>query len=773
MIMRYWLLCVFAFWAQGCAIDMNALIPNLGDKLFEGEDCSVSEEPWDACIIGLACSPETGKCVQITQNGPFPEGQPCAANGQCAMGLVCANDATCEQEGAAGTVAAGDSCEVTTDCQSMLSCSKDGVCEGFQAFWTGAECSDPPAAGEEDIKVYFEVPGYDTGREGRAPEEFYRLPFPNDIRLKDGHIDLSGHPDPGVVVEELGDPVRDYFDMVEQDLDGFGTQSAVFFQLNYYPANDSMKLNETMYLLDIDPDSPDFGKTHGVGFSAASGRGMYICYNWIALLLPGGNLLSPNTTYAAILTTGITDKEGKSLTPDADFSAMLDDAEPDDATLAAAWSAYQPLRDYLKNTEAETQFEDGTIAAAAVFTTADPTKNIRAMRESVRAQDSPEAKDVNVDDSDALFFLETGTVSVPFYQQGTRPFLKPVDGGGIEYGKNGLPKVVETEDVKYALSIPEGDVPEGGFPVFIYAHGTGGSEMSFVDDDIAARLSTLGAAVIGLEQVQHGRRRGLTAEQEADDTYSPENLFYNFLNPRAARDNNMQAAADLFQTIRFIEQRAQAEGILNAERIYFFGHSQGTQGSFIGATYEPLVKGFILSGAGGFLIESLLGKKQPVDATTAIKLALMDPDVSRTHPVLNIVQAGFDSVDPTNFASAVFWKDLTADGINPRSVFMSSGVGDNYTPENTQAALAHAMLLLQWVTSGEALQSVALIENGLPFQGGNFTGVLVRFAPPEGVDGHFVMFENEDARLQADYFIETMLDPLLPSPILEDAANLR
>jgi hypothetical protein len=52
------------------------------------------------------------------------------------------------------------------------------------------------------------------------------------------------------------------------------------------------------------------------------------------------------------------------------------------------------------------------------------------------------------------------------------------------------------------------------------------------------------------------------------------------------------------------------------------------------------------------------------------------------------------------------------------------------------------------------------------------TAVTVRYAPEGDADGHFVIFDNADAVLQSDYFIQTMLDPDLPAPVLDSAEVL-
>jgi len=639
-----------------------------------------------------------------------------------------------------------------------------GTCQGVQPpFWAGAECLPRPDESKVDApKFYFEVNG-DSG-------EFYRLPFPNDIRRDGGVIDLDGHANPGLLLPEYGNPVDEYLEMVEEDLGGFGTMSAVFFRYNIFPDADTITLGESISIVDITPGTETYGVGAPAGYRANSERGRYICYNWLALYPSFGNPLRGGTTYAAIITTDMLAKNGEPYTQDEDFAAMLADTSPG-GLLEDAWNKYAPLRDYL----ADQEIDPATIAAATVFTTGNPTEKVPLIREAVREDGADLAvEDLERDDTPEGFSLLSGTVSMPFYQNGTRPFAKSEDGGAFEYDTSGRPLLVEEEAVRFALSIPDGEFPENGWPVFFFAHGTGGDQRSFVGNGVAARMAALGVAVISSEGIAHGNRRGLEGEAADDPMLSCEFMFYNFANPRAARDNNLQAAAELFQLVRLVEEfdtLTTQSVVFDPDKMYFFGHSQGTQGKFLGAVYEPRIKGIVLSGGGGYLLESLLGKKEPFDVSMAIRLALMDVDVGTYHPLLNLVQAALDPVDPMNYRSAVFVDDLTEMGISSRHVFMSSGEGDSYSPDATHSALAKALWLKQSVTSGTPLEGLKEVD-ALPHSrsygfGGGVTTVLVRYAPDGDHDGHYVMFHNVDAIKQTDEFVRTMLSeeyPVLVAP---------
>lgn len=775
-------LVTIALWAVACegadAVPLDGGTGPSGGPIMPGGDCS--KDPTN-CEKGYVCGRIQERCVPEGASGlgATPEGDSCPANIECALPYVCAADGTCQEIGQPGTSMAGTKCQDSAECQLFLSCL-DGTCQGFQPpFWTGERCPES-AKSSDPFVAYFDV----KGKNG----DFYSLPFPNDIRRDGkGKIDLDDHPNPGILIEEVGNPVQSYFDAVS-DLDGFGTLSAVYFRFSHWPDGDSLKIwkgegqseKASVFIVNIDKDSPSYGQRAWTQFRADTARGLYICSNWIAIGPSLGNPLLPGTTYAAVLTSGIWKKDAKDkkLGRDADFEAMLEGTKPGDGKLDKAWKDYQPLRDFLADgtLDAEKKLDAADVAVAAVFTTGNPETRVVRTREAVRAEAAPTVSaSLSSSGSTADFDLYTGTVKVPFYQDGKLPFRMPEDDGSISYDDKSWPKRITYQDVKMAVSVPKGTVPATGWPVIVYAHGTGGSEMSFVNEEIAKRMAKLGVAVLGWEQVMHGDRRGLKGDEADLESNAPDYLYYNFLNPRAARDSSIQAAADLFQFVRVVEGNLVTGVTLDPAKIYFFGHSQGTQGPYLGAVHEPLVKAIVLSGAGGYLIESLLGKKNPIDVKAAISLAVMDPNIGWSHPLLNIVQAAFDWIEPLNYADNTYRYDFTDKNgklytLPRRHVFMSGGAGDTYTPAETQHALSKSLYLRQWpkgtwtgMPDIDALPHTKSVHFG---NGVYVTTVFVQYEPDGDYDGHFVMFENKDAVSQLDGFVQSMVTAADGVPIL-------
>ena len=93
-------------------------------------------------------------------------------------------------------------------------------------------------------------------------------------------------------------------------------------------------------------------------------------------------------------------------------------------------------------------------------------------------------------------------------------------------------------------------------------------------------------------------------------------LVYNFLNPRAARDNALQAAADLLAIPRALDGFA-AQSVypikIDSAHVALYGHSQGGNAASLALAFQAGYGAGVMSGTGGTLIYTILQKSQPVD----------------------------------------------------------------------------------------------------------------------------------------------------------------
>lgn len=739
----------------------------------EGSACFRTAE----CADDLYCDAVTSVC---TPAGDSDLGEPCGDAGDCQAGLACAPSGFSGQCIEPGDNDLGEECEDYFDCIAGLGCGPDltdpdgaNVCQaglaGLVQPWTGVECAEEETG---DFRSYFEVPDGDV-------TEFYRLPYPNDIRLTNGHPNLQGHPTPGPGV--LGfDLAQTYIDTIEQAQDRFGLNSWVYMRFSEsvdFDTLDSGGDDATLYTTVLTEDHPAYGDRTSMRWQASTGRGSYICHNSLAVR-PGGDWgrpLDPNTTYAVILTTGAKSSGGVPATQDEDFAEMFAATKPGGA-LGDAWEAYAPLREWVS---AE-GIDPLTIANAAVFTTGDPIAEAQALRDPARAQ-TPTASELTVCDEgvtspcdDGLQGEEHlrgcmstgenyqeihGKLSLPIFQEGEAPYL--TDGGGV------TPDVKRREDVCMAMTVPNGPMPTDGWPVLVYAHGTGGTYRSHVANgtvDIVNSINIDGQTVqfltIGWDQVQHFTRRN-GSELHAND------LVFNYQNPASAKGNFLQAAADIHAVMAYVEQlnldaasSPTGEALaVDPTRIYFMGHSQGGTSGPLALPFDTTSTGAILSGAGAGLTLALLGKTTPVNSPAAVRLALMEEDeVKQTHPVINFLQAYFDPVDPVNFGHLAAAQVIEGE-THPKHIFHTSGVGDTYSPNPGLNAMARSL-------RATYISPVSVEMKGVPVTDAPFSGnvthdmevysVLGRQYEPDGTyDGHFVTFRNATATQDLSEFLGT------------------
>lgn len=746
-----------------------------------GAACKISDE----CQTDLQCA--SGVC---TKSNGGAQGDACRGDVDCSSGLRCALvgfSAQCEPEGTNGL---GKSCQTSADCFAGLACVAN-VCAtpppGAPSFgapsWTGVSCA---ADSSGTVRAFFEVPG---AKQPAAEEgDFFRLPFPNDIRLQNGKLDLSGFPTPGS--DLLGfDPVQRYIDaLVAEKPDGWSDDPAVIFRFSGpidFNTFKSKNGNDPVSWVDItDPTKP---ASAGLSWYASSARTNYVCDNWLGVRRPQGSPLTPGHVYAVWLTTAGLDSNDQPIQRSPDLTALLASTAPTDAALAAAYPAFAPFRAYLS----AQGIDPSTVLNATVITAQTAPDTMAALAKAVDAAPVPVAKDWVKCGSGATSPCPQATgdracgpqnsaydeydalVTLPIFQKGTAPYLNPSDGGGIVTSAP-----VRTEDVCMALTVPKGaTMPAGGWPLVVYAHGTGGSYRDHVTSQVAGTLSdvtlpdgsSVHFAVLGIDQVEHGPRRG----SGPGSTDSPDTLFFNFANPAAARGNPLQGAADQLSLARFAStldasaaDTGGAEIKVDPNAIVFLGHSQGATEGSLALPYSTIYKAAVLSGNGASLTEALLTKKNPVDVAAAVPFVLGDFDSKgglnggAMHPVLTVLQQWIDPADPLNFAHLVGLSPPT--GVSPKSVFQTYGIGDSYAPPATLATYALAAGMDEAtpdssVTTPDAIGSLkpqpVPLSGNVTVSGTPITLAVREYAPPSGEDGHFVLFDTPAANADAARFL--------------------
>jgi hypothetical protein len=697
------------------------------------------------CAPGLTCCDESlagqRDCYVNTCVAVGGEGEGCMGTEDCGADLLCAGDGTCVDPGdptapARGIGDFGEACTAEAGCRMGMNCFLDDTCQPVR-YWPGAYCAPDDPAG--DFKVYYEIPSLPL--EGEM--DFYRLPFPNDIRIRGGRVQLDGHPVPDVPIAD--EAVNAWLGAVDDHATGFSTQPTVFMRFSKSPDFGTIRLasvcetceapaerapdcpsgcaqwlHRNFYIVNItppaDPADPaymGYGEGMSFGMSITTGRGRYICQNFIALRPADGSPLRPGATYAVIVTDTDNPAEGirtaaaegaESLVQDDDFAKLVEGIATGDCAGAAGGNAdiesacnlpgYRWLADYLDDSSQLDHDANWRVhlRAAAVFTTMKPADAFAGFREKINdctggdcvnlPEPTPEGGTINDPLSRPAFEVHDGALRMPIFQSGTPPYESAPDGE-VQMDASGAPRLVAPASssfarVNFSMSVPDSpDKPADGWPVVIvmpdvlsdpdadacheFIRNGAAEALSSADIELGdpPALQTARFAVLGFDPVMHGSRRG-------DSTADPAHLFYNLMNPYAASGNAMQSAADGYQIIRLIQLLHQTfldggglagfEGVdVDPNQIYLLAHGEGARSAVIFTAFEPLVRAAAVSQVGGPLISNLTRQTAPFDFPGILEVMVAEKNPGTMHPIVSLMQMVLDPVDPINYGNKIIW----------------------------------------------------------------------------------------------------------------------
>lgn len=600
---------------------------------------------------------------------------------------------------------------------------------------------------------------YRVRRDGSEP--FFDMPFPNDTRRTPaGTIDLEGFPNPtGVAL------VDTYADAVTAELRGFGTQSAIYFRFSHSvdPATlptspeASITAGASVFLLDVTAGSLDRGLTRPIAVHYQDAATQFWPEHTLAIRPIYGAPLAGGRQYAAVVTRAVTPRDGGTFARDGDFQALVDAAPVGELGVLAA--AGVPLEDVL---------------VATVFTTQDPTRETGAVRDWMIAEyPAPSLRSpVTAVASTAELTELTGRYGpVPIFQEGTLPYAS--GGGALRLDAAGAPTVYGEYDARFTLTVPNGAMPAGGYPIVLYAHGTGGDYRSFVTEGHAAMLASAGFAAMGIDQIHHGERNPGGAD--------PSTLVFNFANPHAARDNQRQSALDIVQQTRVVGALSVDRGgetvVFDTSRLAFLGHSQGGWSGPIALGIDDAIRAAVLSAPAGAFAPAFLFRLDPVPVPDLIRALLGLPGATWEeayamegftfeHPFVTLIQTWLEAAEPANYGA--FIARTPREGDRPKSVVIIEGMLDRFVPPISVEALAGAIGTPQIqpvVSTVEALRLAEVPPLSPPvsrnYGGGSATGGLLQFAD----SGHFAITSDPTAAAQVQGFFASLATDGFPGTI--------
>jgi hypothetical protein len=584
---------------------------------------------------------------------------------------------------------------------------------------------------------------------------FFDHPWPSDTRMIDGALDLEGF------------PRRDEFSLLEgfvqlsETLDGYGNNAPVYLRFDGALDTDqlpspaaSLRDDSPILLIDVDPHSPYRGEQVPITWHFQEPETSYQPSNLLAIQPVWGFPLRPRTTYAAVVTTQVA-------RPSPEFSEVWDEEHPE-------YEVYLPLQQTL----VQVRLSVLDVAAATVFTTQDPTSDVTRIAELIRDEVTVPPLDQTLEpyNETQWFSAHDGQLWVPMWQHGSKPYT--LEGGGLEFDDAGRARLADWERTAFTLSVPvDTEMPENGWPVVIYSHGTGGDNHGFAKGsnglETAAMLGKAGMAGFGISQPLHGDRgTGL----------DPELASFNWFNPESGRTCFRQGALDQVYLARLLSSQTHSftleDGTVHStdpERVAYLGHSHGgLVGAMAGPYMAENIRAAMLSGAGGGVSLSVMYRKEGDWNLEELIDEEFDLDgneyLHELHPLVALVQMLSEVTDPLNYSP--YWSQWEPSwDSRSLSVLMTEGLEDVHTPPVATEALAGAgrLPILDPVArasdaatlQGGVGQATPVSGNIEGWDGESVSGGLAQY---EGED-HFVIFDRSSAaRLWQEFLLSALED---------------
>jgi hypothetical protein len=669
----------------------------------------------------------------------------------------------------------------------------------------GAGCSKksnppppPPAPAPTGTQASFDLS--DVG----GAHYFFNFPWPSDLRLTS-----TGAPDFTNFVNPGHSSLFGGLLTITGQRAGFPAMPTAYFKFSdaitppsidtVIPADPS----QTLLLIDVDPTSTELGKLFPIVASVPE-VDAYVQANLLAISPRPGVVLRGKHTYAFVVRRSFNDAAGKSLGVPQALWDLENGRTPSASNGAQVQTNYSPLWAALK----KINLASTDVAAATVFTTGDMVADLESISNALASRFTVTIQNVGIPtDGGAVHHgypadgggfqpgyceLDGEVASFPKFQQGDPPFDTQ---GTFALDSDGVPIQQGTYDhVPVAFTFPQGPMPQGGYPLVVYYHGSGGVSRELIDNGPGIQLpdggwvntpgegpayvlAPYGFAMVGPALPVNPQR--LPGAQST--------AYLNFNNLTSFRDTFRQGAIEQrmflaalhdFQ-IQLSDNDLAACGITlppgetalhyRSDQLYLQGHSMGGMYTNLIGALEPRVQAVLPTGAGGYWQYYLLHTDQVPWQVLLPGLLDTSANVTWQHPTLMVVEAAWEPIDPMEFVTRLSRRPLP--GHSPRDIFEPVGLNDTYFDTEVYDAMALANGNREagdqvWPTMQDALGLQGLggivsfpVTNELTSEDGTpYTGVVGEYADPTGWNGHYVFLQVPGLQHQYACFLSTRLN---------------
>jgi hypothetical protein len=631
----------------------------------------------------------------------------------------------------------------------------------------------------DGVKVIMRLDGpFDT------PERFYDHPWPSDLRL-----DAGGGP----AMEGLPHP--DDVELIEGVLQmsgqrpGFPTIPVAWFHFDgaVQPADGLEPMPASaaspVQLIDVDPSSPQRGQRYPTVVRTLESD-PYLPDNVLAVAPWPGIVLPAGRRYGIIVRREFGASDSTPLGVPLELRQLASNVTPAGPQGEAAVALFSDLWATLELIDESPE----TIAAATVFTVGDVVQELFELSDAVRAEHVATINSLSVAaesaDAHPRFCALHAELTVPTFQRGTPPFNTE---GLFEF--DDAAKLVSQGEVAVPLviTLPKAPMPEGGYPLVLYFHGSGGVSTQVIDRGTVTEID--GAPIPGEGPAHVLAAHGFGTASSALPV-NPERVdgasdfeYLNFANLAAFRDTFRQGVIEQRllldallalrvtpETVAGCSGMSLPEGAdefrFSGEPVFGMGQSMGGMYTNMVGAVEPRLKALVPTGAGGFWSWFIL-ETELLDAVPLLKLVLgTEAELSFLHPALHVLQMVWETAEPMIFMPRLSANPLP--GHPARDVYEPVGFDDSYFPYQLFDAVALAYGHQQageliWPSLQEALalgSKDGLIDypvnaNLTSVSGAPYTGVVVQYLGDGITDPHTIFAQLDTVKYQYGCFLET------------------